>query len=194
MSKSRSNIVREQILVKFAELIQVFGIKTITVEMIAEKCGISKKTVYKHFKSKTDMVRTIINDILDKLGWSMDEIDRSDEKPIMKLERLFGSLYHLLGSMSIPMLHDIRTGYPDINSRIEDFIDSHREIIKRNIAYGITTGDYYPDINPGMTMEILMAGAEKVINPDYILKNNLSMEQTITDFKILIMHTIVKRG
>lgn len=193
MVKSSHNRVSEQILIKFAELIQVFGIRQITIDMIAEKCGISKKTVYKYFSSKSDMVERIINEIIDKIGSAIDEIDRSDEKPAMKLEHLFGTLYQMLGSLSIPMLHDIRTGYPETNRRVEDFINSHRELIRRNIARGIEEGDFYPDVHPLIAMEIAMAGAEKIINPDYILKNNLTIEQTITSFRNLMIHALIKK-
>lgn len=193
MAKSSHNRVSDLILRKFEELIQVFGIKPITIDMIAEKCGISKKTVYKYFHSKHDMVAVIINNILDQLADAMTEIDQSADTPAVKLERLFESLYSLLGSISVPMLHDIQLGYPEINSRVEEFIDSHREMIKRSIAYGIECGDFYPDINPDIATEIAMSGAEKIINSEYILKNNFTIEQTITSFKNFMAHALLKR-
>jgi len=139
------------------------------------------------------MVAVIINNILDQLAKAMVEIDSSADNSAVKLERLFGSLYNLLGSISIPMLHDIKTGYPEINSRVEYFINSQREMIRRNIAYGIECGDFYPDINPGIVTEIAMSGAEKIISPDYILKNNLTVEQVITSFKIFMTHALIKK-
>lgn len=193
MAKSSHNSVSDLILRKFEELIQVFGIKPITIDMIAEKCGISKKTVYKYFHSKHDMVAVIINNILDQLADAMAEIDVSVDTPAVKLERLFGSLYNLIGSISVPMLHDIQLGYPEINSRVEEFIDSHREMIRRSIAYGIECGDFYPDINPDVATELAVSGAERIINPDYILKHNLTIEQTITSFRIFMSHALIKK-
>jgi len=49
MAKSSHNRASEFILTKFEELIKIFGIKPITIDMIAEKCGISKKTIYSIF-------------------------------------------------------------------------------------------------------------------------------------------------
>ena len=193
MAKSSHNSVSDLILRKFEELIQVFGIKPITIDMIAEKCGISKKTVYKYFHSKHDMVAVIINNILDQLADEMAAIDASAETPAVKLEQLFGSLYNLIGSISVPMLHDIQLSYHEINSRVNEFIDSHREMIRRSIAYGIECGDFYTDINPDIAAEIAMSGAEKIINSDYILKHNLTIEQTITSFKNFMAHALIKK-
>lgn len=193
MNKTDNISVSDQILKRFSELIRVYGIRHVTIEMVAEKCGISKKTVYKYFDSKHDMVATIINDILDRINDAINEIYGSDEKPALKLEHLFTNLYQLLGSISMPVLNDIRKDYPRISLRIKDFIISQKELISSQIAYGIETGDFYPDINPLISMEIAMAGAEIVANPDYILRNNLTIEQVITSFKNFMQHALIKK-
>ena len=193
MAKSSPISINEQILQKFSELIQTFGIKQITVDMIAERCGISKKTVYKYFESKNDIVATIIGDILDKLGDSFEEIDRSAEKPLVKLDSIFNSMYELLGSLSTPLLHDIKTSYPEINSRIDRFRNSHWELVKRTIASGIESEDFSPDIDPDIAVEMVMGAAEKVFTPDYILGHNHTIEKTLTSFKAIIVHGLVKK-
>lgn len=193
MKMSVNISVSEQILQRFGDLIKVHGIRQVTIDMVAEKCGISKKTVYKYFDSKHDMVATIINDILDQLNSAINEVYNSDEKPAMKLEHLFSSLYQLLGSISMPVFHDIKMDYPRIDSRIKDFINSQKELISRQIAYGMETGDFYPDVNPDIAMEIAMAGAEKIATADYILKKNLTVEQVITSFKNFMQHALIKK-
>lgn len=193
MKKSVNISVSEQILQRFNDLIKIHGIRHVTIDMIAEKCGISKKTVYKYFDSKQDMVATIINDILDRLDNAINTVYNSDEKPAVKLEHLFSSLYQLLGSISMPVLNDIKMDYPKIDSRIRDFINSQKELISRQIAYGMEAGDFYPDLNPEIAMEIAMAGAEKIANTDYILKNNLTVEQVITSFKNFMQHALLRK-
>lgn len=193
MKKSLNISVSEQILQRFGELIKVHGIRHITIEMIAEKCGISKKTVYKYFDSKHDMVATIINDVLDRLNTAINEVYGSDENPAVKLEHLFTTLYQLLGSISMPVLYDIKKDYPRIDLRVRDFINSQKELISREIAHGMETGDFYPDLNPDIVMEIAIAGAERIVNTDYILKNNLTAEQLITGFKNFMKHALIKK-
>ena len=185
--------VNDQILKKFGELMQTFGIKQITIDMIAEKCGISKKTVYKYFNSKHEIVDRIITDIIDELGKRFDDIDHSDSAPIDKMYDLFASMYQLLGSLSVPILHDIKTGYPEINTRIDDFRTSHKDLVRRTIEGGIESGDFNPEINPDIATEMIMGAAEKVIHPEYIISHNLTVEQTINSFKAFIVSGLVKR-
>lgn len=185
--------VNEQILKKFSELMQTFGIKQITVDMIAEKCGISKKTVYKYFSSKHEIVDRIITDIIDELGKRFDEIDLSPSAPIDKMYDIFSSMYQLLGSLSVPLLHDIKTGYPEINTRIDDFRTSHKDLVKRTIEAGIGSGDFNADIKPDIAAEMIMGAAEKVIHPEYIISHNLTVEQTLNSFKSFIVNGLVKK-
>ncbi len=191
---SRRNSVNEQILKKFGELIQTFGIKQITIDMIAEKCGISKKTVYKYFRSKHELVDRILTDILDELGHRFDEIDGTDSAPLDKMHDIFSSMYQLLGSLSFPLLRDIKTGYPEINARINDFRTSHKDLVRRTIKGGIDSGDFNPDINPDIATEMIMGAAAKVIHPEYIINHNLTVEQTISSFKSFIVNGLVKKG
>lgn len=193
MKKALNISVSEQILQRFGDLIKVHGIRNVTIDMIAEKCGISKKTVYKYFDSKQDMVATIINGILDRLNDAINEVYGSDEKPALKLEHLFITLYEMLGSISMPVLYDIKKDYPLIDSRIREFIISQKELITRQIAFGIETGDFYPDLNPDIVMEIAVSGAERIVNTDYILKHNLTAEQLITGFKNFMKHALIKK-
>ena len=37
-----------------------YGIQHITMDDIAEKCGVSKKTIYKYFENKDDLLHQII--------------------------------------------------------------------------------------------------------------------------------------
>ena len=81
--------VKEKIILKFHELALTYGIKRITIDMLAKECGISKKTVYKYFTSKEDLIhkasgwmlraaggvdRQKLVDFLDKHAASMPRI------------------------------------------------------------------------------------------------------------------------
>ena len=53
--------MKQQILVKATEMFLTLGFKSITMDEIAAELGISKKTIYQHYKNKSDLV-------LDKLA------------------------------------------------------------------------------------------------------------------------------
>ena len=52
--------MREKIIYKSAELVLNLGFKSVTMDDIANELGISKKTIYVHFKNKTKLVERIL--------------------------------------------------------------------------------------------------------------------------------------
>ena len=48
--------MREKIIHNASELFITYGFKSVTMDDIANKLGISKKTIYQHFENKTKLV------------------------------------------------------------------------------------------------------------------------------------------
>lgn len=188
-----SSIIKEKILKIFTEQIQVFGIKSITLDMIAKRCGISKKTLYKYFDGKDQIVSEIVNELLDKLNARFDEVDSSAAEAMVKIHHIFDAMFDLLGSISIPLLRDIQNDYPDINKKIDNFRNMHRDLVRRTIESGIASGSMNEKINPSIAVDMIMGAAQSVLFPGYIIKNNLTMQSAIESFKALILDGLVMK-
>jgi len=188
-----SSIIKEKILKIFTEQIQVFGIKSITLDMIAKRCGISKKTLYKYFDGKDQIVSEIVNELLDKLNARFEEVDSSAVEAMVKIHHIFDAMFDLLGSISIPLLRDIQNDYPDINKKIDNFRNMHRDLVLRTIESGIASGSMNEKINPSIAVDMIMGAAQSVLFPGYIIKNNLTMQSAIESFKALILDGLVMK-
>jgi len=186
-----SSIIKEKILKIFTEQIQVFGIKSITLDMVAKRCGISKKTLYKYFDGKDQIVSEIVNELLDKLNARFEEVDSSAVEAMVKIHHIFDAMFDLLGSISIPLLRDIQNDYPDINKKIDNFRNMHRDLVLRTIESGIASGSMNEKINPSIAVDMIMGAAQSVLFPGYIIKNNLTMQSAIESFKALILDGLV---
>jgi len=188
--KMSSNI-KEKILNIFTEQIQIFGIKSITLDKIAKMCGISKKTLYKYFEGKDQIVTVIFDDLLDRLNDRFVEIDRSADEAMEKIHHIFDAMFELLGSISVPLLTDIQSDYPDINKKIDKFRDEHRDLVRRTIESGIASGSMNGEINSSVAVDMIMGAAQAVLFPGYVIKNNLTLQSTIESFKVLILNGLV---
>jgi AcrR family transcriptional regulator len=56
---------REQILLTGKDLFWKFGIRRVTIEEICKEAGVSKMTYYKFFSNKMDLVKTIMEGIIE---------------------------------------------------------------------------------------------------------------------------------
>jgi AcrR family transcriptional regulator len=65
----------DQILTTAEDLFQRFGFKRITIEEICEKANVSKMTFYKYFSNKNELIKRIMNDWLDRVVKTFNEVE-----------------------------------------------------------------------------------------------------------------------
>ena len=62
-----------------------FGSKRFSMNELASKLGISKKTIYKHFKTKDELVAKGVRLLTDKYLHEVDKIKKNNEDPLLKI-------------------------------------------------------------------------------------------------------------
>ena len=90
--RRRTTIRRQQIVDIIRNIISSKGIEYATISEIAKRIGTSKTAIYRHFKSKQDILSLLIDNIEETL---MDVLDKStvSEDPVRNLKNVL--LAHL---------------------------------------------------------------------------------------------------
>ncbi|WGU69930.1 TetR/AcrR family transcriptional regulator [Capnocytophaga canimorsus] len=85
-------MAKEQLITIARDLFIDLGIKSVTMDDIARKAGVSKKTLYNHFKDKTDLIQTVVLYVSKELNEQTKAIMTNEQNPIKQLyevERFF---------------------------------------------------------------------------------------------------------
>ncbi|QLE00912.1 TetR/AcrR family transcriptional regulator [Galbibacter sp. BG1] len=151
--------MKEKILDKATEMFLTLGFKSVTMDDIAESLGISKKTIYQHFKTKTALVEASVFYLFDSICNGIDFICEASHNPIEELFHIkkFASEY-LKDDKSSPQFQ-LKKYYPKIYERIiwkqfEVMYDS----VKENIKKGVDTGIFRPEVDVDFTSRIYFSG------------------------------------
>lgn len=153
-----------------------FGIKKVSMNDIAEHFQMSKKTLYKHFPSKEEMVRKIIS-------WKMQHIDRSvaevvDDKTLEfaeKMKRIFKLINREMANYQIRFLNEIRIQYPDLYTETLQFRQNViNKRFRKVIHEGIDSGYVRKDVDSNILIDMYLAVLERIMSPEYILSTNYS--------------------
>src|SRR5437773_9686417 len=62
------------------------GLRSVTMERVAQEVGIAKGTVYLHYRDKQDLLDAVKESSLDPLMAKLDEVFRSGTAPDRRLE------------------------------------------------------------------------------------------------------------
>lgn len=139
---------KENIIVGVAELFLKYGIRSVSMDDIAHKLGISKKTIYQFFEDKDDLVNQVAIMLLEE---RMKEYKQNSDTAGNAIEELF-TMSRLLrkhfSEINPALMYDVQKYHPqawELFLRHEN--DVVYDSVMANLESGIKEGYFRPEIN-----------------------------------------------
>lgn len=140
--------VRQRILLKANELFNRFGFRRVTMDEIALKTGMSKKTIYQSFENKDEIVNAIVENHISVSAVQCVENSKKAENAVHEVFLNVEMVQQLTEEMNPGLFEDLEKYYPNVFEKVfrhkHDFI---AEKISNNLHLGIKQGLYRADIN-----------------------------------------------
>lgn len=135
------------------------GFKSVTMDDIASEMHISKKTIYAHFKNKTQLVEETSLMLFDVISKGIDEICVLHKNPIEELYEIKKYvMLHLKNEKSSPQ-YQLQKYYPEINALLKKKqFDIMQDCVIDNIKKGIEQGLYRTNLNVDFVSRIYFLG------------------------------------
>ena len=140
--------MKEKIIQQATDLFLSFGFKSVTMDDIAERLGMSKKTIYQHFENKTSLVKSCTFFMFDMISGGIDCIREERKNPVEELFEIKSFvLKHLKDEKSSPQ-YQLQKYYPSIfaNLRKKQY-EMMMDCVAENIQEGIKQGYFREDTN-----------------------------------------------
>lgn len=138
-----------KILSASVELFRQYGFKTITMDDISRRAGISKKTLYQHFANKNEVVTESVQWYKNKLTEQCNQIINESENAIDAMVQTSIMMDNTYKQMNPMAMLELQRYFPDANEVFrKDLFLRDVEMIKKNIIRGIEEGLYREDLNP----------------------------------------------
>jgi AcrR family transcriptional regulator len=176
-------IMRNKILETSNDLFLNLGFKSVTMDEIASKMGVSKKTIYKFFKNKTELVAAVTDFIFDTICCGIDGIC---DKKLNPIEEIFSIkrmvMEHLKDEKSSPQ-YQLQKYYPQIYASLKQKqFQVMQETIKNNLERGVNLGLFREKINIDFISRIYLHGMIGIKDQEIFPLTNFSMNQLIINY------------
>ncbi len=188
---------RLNILERSRKLFLSNGFSKVTTDDIARSIGVSKKTLYKHFISKEELLEAAIFQMLRDAGSKIEKAvnDSSLEFP-EKLLLVRRTALETVASLKPEFLRDIRKNARSLWQKIEVF---RREKLSANIStlikHGKSRGYITNDFNEGIFLVIFLNLLDGTINPDSLSESSYSAADLIEGiFKLMFEGALTEKG
>lgn len=181
--------LREEIL---KVTIQVFNDKGLkfTMNDIAERMRISKKTLYKVFDDKEALFLATVDYIFDSIKQSEQRVVEDDALgTVEKVHRILGVLPEGYRDVNLHQLYLLKDKYPRIYKQVELRLETGWETTIELIRQGIDEGCIKPVSIPILKM-MLEASLEQFFQRDILIRNGMSYQAALDEVVSILMEGI----
>jgi TetR/AcrR family transcriptional regulator len=171
------------------------GFYKTTMDEVAAELKMSKKTIYKFFPSKEDLVMAIAKHFMEGVKGRILPALNSDKNAIEKLAELNNVLAKISEKVTSKRMDEIKTYFPSLWNEIDSF---RTKMMFANITKVIDQGkaeDLFIDYPTPIIMNTLVSSVRAIVNPEFILNNNFSIkEAALYAFKVVIGGIVTEKG
>lgn len=169
--KTETEARQEQIIEAALELIGAEGVYALSIVGIAERVGIVPSALYRHFKSKDDVLDGVLKLLRKRLLSNVKNVRKQTPDALQRLRLLLKKQARMLSeNRAIPHVvfsDGIYTGHPDRKAKVAEIITSYLKQIQKIIEEGKQNGTIRQDVVPS-TASVMFLG---MILPAAVLWN-----------------------
>jgi AcrR family transcriptional regulator len=168
--------IKDRIITGARQMFVKYGIRSITMDMIAEHLGVSKRTIYENFKDKDELLNSCINAAMLDHRARNDKIILSSSNIIEATFRFIENSITIIKSINPAFFYDIRKYYPGIwSSKIKENDARNLNRTIELLNKGIDENLFREDINVEIIAKLILEQFSLLSNRDIFPENEYSM-------------------
>lgn len=167
--------MKTKIVQKTTELFLNLGFKSVTMDDIAAKLAISKKTIYAHFCNKNELVEATAFYIFKQISTLITKIEAESLNPIEETFKIKEVVSHYLKGEKTSPEYQLKKYYPSIYAKLDlkkrDIINT---CFKDNLQRGIEDGFFRKDIDVNLISKFYYLAITAIKNDELFFEDNMN--------------------
>jgi AcrR family transcriptional regulator len=166
MESKVSTETKDRILHAAVELFMRNGIRSVSMDDIAAQLGMSKKTLYKWFDNKDQIVLAVMQQHLVQEQADCEKCFASGSNALEEMFNLMQWHKQMLSTVHPSIFYDLQKFYPQAWALFEQHKNTFilQKIID-NMRRGMAEGVYRPDLDVDVLARLRLAEIELIFNP-----------------------------
>ncbi len=182
---------RDRIITAYRELASGRGLSRVTMDDLVAATGISKRTIYRYFRSKEEIVSAVFDDLIAGIALKIQTAYDCAGSPLDKITNIIGELTRNIKLVEPQFLYDLQKYYPQLWEKIERFRSEKIQQVFDVLLTG-SGQDCFRQVHPQIFTTALLASISSVINPAFIVENQLLMEEAIQSLFNIFLYGVVE--
>jgi len=169
------------------------GFRGVTMDDLAAELGMSKKTLYACFPSKTALLEAVFLDKFRNVAADLDRITAAGSTDFpATLHEFLACLHRHTDEIRPPFLRDLQREAPEMFHLVER---RRRQLIQRSwdklLSDGRRAGIIRKDISTKMIIEILLGAVQAIMNPPKMAELGLTPRTGLATIVTVILEGVI---
>ena len=166
------------------------GVK-FTMDSLASRLGISKRTLYETVPSKTDVFEMVIDRTFADVKRQQKEIFENAVMSLAdKLKKLFTIVPSYSGVMDYRRVNEIKRVYPHLYQKIHEYLSSDWDCTIALLEEGMNAGVIRRK-NIVVLKVLLLEIFERLLDGSFLIQNNISYEMAMKETLSIVFDGIL---
>jgi AcrR family transcriptional regulator len=168
-----------------------YGVKSVSMDDLATQLGMSKKTLYKFFDGKQELIDSCISDYLRQEEQLLKHLEQTSTDAVEDMIRISQHFMNNFRSMQTGVIYELQKYYRTVWQKV---IDWESEFIKQrisdNLKRGISEGLYRANIDPEIVSDLYVQHTYQIIS-NIRKYEKLGIDKTLHQHLLYHLHGIL---
>lgn len=166
--------LKERILRTTYSLMSQYGLSSVTMDIIAKECGISKRTLYENFSDKNTLAIESIQIMYEERARLFQDILDNSDNLMISMLRVYLLIRDFMVGMCPSFFMDMDRLYPLVAQRYKEMENDHIERFTQMLTDGQKEGVFRDDINPLIIAPLCVGQLQSMKKTKYMLLEQYS--------------------
>jgi AcrR family transcriptional regulator len=170
--------MEEKNLKEIGEMFMTYGVRSVSMDDIARHLGISKKTLYQHFKDKNELVEEVTQSVIEERHSEYQQVTKEADNAIEELFLMSKCLRTHVAALNPSLIFDLKKFHSNAWNMFMDFehITVYKDIID-NLERGVKEDFFRSDINIKILAKLRVEQVHMSFDPHVFPKNEFDFTE-----------------
>ncbi|MBK8055012.1 MAG: TetR/AcrR family transcriptional regulator [Saprospiraceae bacterium] len=184
--------VKENLVSTAFDLFLKYGIKSVSMDDISRKLGISKKTIYSVINTKDELIDDVLISHLQKDKCDIKSILDQSHDAIDEMVRITRHILTFISSMTPSIIYDLKKYHPQAWNKIEkEHFSFIQQTIYNNLIRGQKEGLYRMDFDPLIIAMLYVNKSHAIVDEDRFPLDSFDKIKLVKEMIFYHLHGIV---
>jgi AcrR family transcriptional regulator len=165
------------------DLVMQYSIRSVSMDDIAAKLGMSKKTIYQYFKDKDELVEAVVDDVIDTNQCICNTDREKADNAVHEIFLVMDMMVEMFKTMNPSILFDMQKYHQAAFMKFQKHRNEYLyNVCRQNLERGIREELFRPEINVEIMARYRVETMLTAFNPEFqrnLKKSLLEIEEEI---------------